>query len=95
MQTLIQLSQNLYWLSNVWGDRWQVVIAGNMVMCAIPQLVGASVNPIPVVNIFGGNPHSYWEKLNVVFKLTLQCYSQSETKFPLKTISFLPYNPKA
>lgn len=24
-----------------------------------PQLVGASVNPIPVVNIFGGNPHSY------------------------------------
>ena len=27
-------------------------------MCAIPQLVGASVNPIPVVNIFGGNPHS-------------------------------------
>ena len=24
-----------------------------------PQFVGASVNPIPVVNIFGGNPHSY------------------------------------
>ena len=38
-----------------------------------PQFVGASVNPIPVVNIFGGNPHSYWQKLNVVFEFALQC----------------------
>ena len=86
--TSTTLTKFILGLSNVWGDRWQVVIAGNMVIRAIAQLVGASVNPIAVVNIFGGNPHSYWEKLNVVFKLRCNVKDKVKLNFPSKQFLF-------
>ena len=48
-----------------------------------PQLVGASVNPIPVVNIFGGNPHSY---------LSLRCNVKVKVKLNFPSKQFLFYH---